>query len=452
MNVQTQRAKDAKDGAVYDAVFGALPADSLARALACAARCVAAVGAGSALNDAIAQVSAQEQLSATQRGATQDLAFYTLRRYGLAQALARALLHRAPDAPVAALLHVALALLSETQAPKYPTHTVVDQAVRAAQAMPEGHRIKGLINGVLRSFLRERDALLTQALQDPTAQWNLPRWWLARLKRAYPQQWQAIAQSALAPPPLTLRANIRVNTPAQLQAQLATAGVQTRLAGGDALIVDAPKPVLSLPGFTQGAFSVQDAGAQLAAPLLQVANGARVLDACAAPGGKTAHLLERAECAVLALDSDASRLMRVSENLQRLRLTATVKRGDATDPSAWWDGVPFDAILLDAPCSASGVVRRHPDIAWLRREPDLPHLVATQRAMLDALWPLLRAGGRLLYVTCSVFPEEGEEQASAFVQRLHGVKRLNAPGQLLPTASERDNHDGFFYALFEKAD
>jgi 16S rRNA (cytosine967-C5)-methyltransferase len=446
MNEQTARAKSAKP----HTFSAALPADSLARSVYCAAQCVAAVAGGASLTHAIAQVNAQYSLPAAQRGAVQDLAFYTLRRYRLASALAEALLHRAPDAQVAALLHVALALLSETQTPKYATHTAVDQTVRAAQALPEGQRIKALINGVLRSFLRERDALLAQALQDPQARWNLPRWWIARLKRAYPQQWQQIAQSAQEPPPLILRANARVNSPARLIARLSEAGVQARLGKHDAVFVDPPRPITGLPGYAEGAFSVQDAGAQLAAPLLAVQDGARVLDACAAPGGKTAHLLELAGCYVTALDVDAQRLARVSENLQRLRLAANIRCGDAAHPAIWWDGVPFDAILLDAPCSASGIVRRHPDIAWLRREADVAHLAATQRALLDALWPLLKVGGRLLYVTCSVFPEEGEQQASAFVQRMANVRRLNAPGQLLPTAGERDNHDGFFYALFAK--
>jgi 16S rRNA (cytosine967-C5)-methyltransferase len=432
-------------------VSAALPADSLARALLHAAQCVQAVGAGTSLSEALAQVAARAQLSAAQRGAMQDLAFYTLRRLGLARALSAALLHRQADAPVAALLHVGLALLAETHAPKYPPHTVVDQAVQAAQALPEGARIKGFINGVLRTFLRERDARLHAALQDPVARWNLPAWWLARLQAAYPQQWQSIALAAQQAPPLTLRANVRVNSAAQLIERFAAQGVAARAAGGDAVVVDPPKPVPGLPGFAEGAFSVQDAGAQLAAALLDARDGMRVLDACAAPGGKTAHLLERANCQVLALDVDGARLPRVHENLQRLRLQAQVRQGDAAQPAGWWDGQPFDAILLDAPCSASGIVRRHPDIAWLRREDDIARLAALQTAMLDALWPLLKVGGRLLYVTCSVFPEEGEQQASAFVQRLHGVSRLNAPGQLLPTAGERDNHDGFFYALFEKS-
>jgi 16S rRNA (cytosine967-C5)-methyltransferase len=345
---------------------------------------------------------------------------------------------------------VALALLAEQESPKYTSHALVDQAVRAAAALPQGDRIKGVVNGILRTFLREWAERLARAQSQPTARWNLPPWWIARLQAAYPHDWPAIAHSSQTAPPLTLRVNGRVNSPAQLVHAFGQAGIAAHADASGAVIVDTPQPVAALPGFAQGAFSVQDAGAQLAAPLLQLQDGQRVLDACAAPGGKTAHMLELAHVDVTALDVDAGRLARVHENLQRLNLSARVLQGDALQPDKWWDGKPFDRILLDAPCSASGIVRRHPDIPWLRREDDLVRLPRIQRGMLDALWPLLKVGGRLLYVTCSVFPEEGEAQASAFVQRKHDVKRLNAPGQLLPTVGQRDNHDGFFYALFEK--
>jgi 16S rRNA (cytosine967-C5)-methyltransferase len=432
------------------ASLSALPQDSLALSLHHSAACVAAVLQGSSLNDALVRLQNTHTLHAAQRGAAQDLAFYTLRRLGLARALAIALVLRTPDAPVAALLYVALALLSEAHAPKYPAHTVTDQAVRAAQALPNGTHVKGLVNAVLRRFLREREALLAQALQDPSAQWNLPAWWLKRLQRAYPKHWQHIAGVAQTPASLVLRANVRINTAAQLVQRFAAEDIAALVLQHQAVLVRKPQPVTTLPGFAQGAFSVQDAGAQLAAALLDARPGQRVLDACAAPGGKTAHVLELTDCHVTALDSDIQRLARVHENLHRLKLHAQVLQGDAAQPATWWDGTAFDRILVDAPCSASGIVRRHPDIAWLRREQDLKALVRTQKTMLDALWSLLNEGGRLLYATCSVFPEEGEFQASAFVQRNRGVKRLNAPGQLLPVAGQRDNHDGFYYALFEK--
>lgn len=235
----------------------------------------------------------------------------------------------------------------------------------------------------------------------------------------------------------------------------------------------------ALPGFEQGWWSVQDLSAQHAARLLPVADGMRVLDACAAPGGKTAHLLEQADLRLTALDSDAARLTRVGENLERLGLMhggVQLACADAAEPQAWWDGVPFDAILADVPCTASGVVRRHPDIRWLRREDDVARTAALQRRIVDALWALLRPGGHLLYATCSIFPEEGELQAQAFAQRHADAVRLPAPGQILPLAGqpavgdaaalrEPDcsggeellagraalaTGDGFFYALFAK--
>jgi 16S rRNA (cytosine967-C5)-methyltransferase len=428
----------------------ALSKDSLALSLYHSAACVAAVLQGSSLNDVLARLQNTHGWHAAQRGAVQDLAFYTLRRLGLTRVLVAHLVPRAPAAPVAALLHVALALLSETRAPKYPPHTVTDQAVHAAQALPNGAHLTGLVNAVLRRFLRGQAALLAHAVQTPSAQWNLPGWWIKRLQQAYPTQWQAIALAAHTPAPLMLRANLRINTAAQLVQRFAAQGIAAQAWQQQAVQVMAPQPVTTLPGFAQGAFSVQDAGAQLAAPLLDAQAHQHVLDACAAPGGKTAHVLELADCQLTALDVDAVRLLRVQDNLQRLKLTARVLQGDVAQPATWWDGTRFDRILLDAPCSASGIVRRHPDIAWLRRAQDVAQLARTQKILLEALWPLLNEGGRLLYVTCSIFPEEGEQQASAFVQRIAGAKRLNAPGQLLPTAGQRDNHDGFFYALFEK--
>ncbi|MGL4574331.1 MAG: 16S rRNA (cytosine(967)-C(5))-methyltransferase RsmB [Burkholderiaceae bacterium] len=425
-----------------------LAADSLALALHRAAFCIDAVATGRSLNDALDDPFVRQAQGA--RGAIQDLSFYALRRYGLASELLKQLAHRPLDAQVHALLLVALALLSDTKSPKYPDHTLVDQAVRAAAALPGGDRVKSVVNGILRTFLRERAARFAAAQTIETAQWNLPPWWLVRLQKAYPQQWQAIALAAQEHPPLTLRANLRVNSAAALAQSFVAAGIEAQAISETAVVLPKAQPITSLPGYKEGAFSVQDAAAQLAAPLLDAHSGHRVLDACAAPGGKTAHLLERTDCSVVALDVDAQRLARVRENLTRLKLAASIVRGDAAQPSAWWDGTLFDRILLDAPCSASGIVRRHPDIAWLRRDADIARLASLQRTLLDALWPLLKVSGRLLYVTCSVFPEEGEAQASAFVQRKHDAKRLNAPGQLLPTAGQRDNHDGFFYALFEK--
>jgi 16S rRNA (cytosine967-C5)-methyltransferase len=262
-----------------------------------------------------------------------------------------------------------------------------------------------------------------------------------------------------------LRVNRRHGAAADYLARLAAAGIAATFAGGDAVVLATPCPVQQLPGFAAGDVSVQDSAAQRAAPLLLGAGlppGARVLDACAAPGGKTAHLLELAELEVLALDSDAARLDRVRDTLERLGLQAQLRAADAAQPEAWWDGRPFDAILLDAPCSASGIVRRHPDVRWLRRAADIPALAATQARLLDALWPTLAVGGRLLYATCSVFRAEGQGQIDAFLQR-HGDARVPgdppSPGHLLPLPDNEPDRpapahsatpDGFFYSLLEK--
>jgi 16S rRNA (cytosine967-C5)-methyltransferase len=262
---------------------------------------------------------------------------------------------------------------------------------------------------------------------------------------------------------MTLRVNRRRSTVDELQAKLAAAGLASTRMGDAGLVLETPRPVQLVPGFEHGCWSVQDAAAQQAAPLLlgpKPAKNLRVLDACAAPGGKTAHLLELADDAsVLALDSDAERCQRIHDTLQRLGLMAEVRCADARQPDVWWDGQPFDAILLDAPCSGSGVVRRHPDIRWLRRASDIAQLAATQEALLHSLWPLLRPAGKLLYCTCSVFRAEGDMVIGAFLAHNTDARLLPSPGALLPPSATNggdlpDNphraHDGFYYALLEK--
>jgi len=321
--------------------------------------------------------------------------------------------------------------------------------------------------------------LIAAVRHDPMAAWNHPVWWVQRLQADWPGHWQALLRQANEHPPLTLRVNARRGSGAAYVQRLASLGIASRLLpdpalAGQALVLDEPRPVQQLPGFAEGEVSVQDAAAQRAAGLLlgsgdaALKPGARVLDACAAPGGKTAQLLERADLDLLALDSDGLRLQRVRDTLGRLRLPATaasrveVRAGDARRPATWWDGRPFDAILLDAPCTASGIVRRHPDVRWLRRPSDIAALAATQAELLTALWPLLAPGGRLLYATCSLFKAEGEHQIDAFLQRMGtaAVRRDPAsPGHLLPLADNLQPaaagtpglvHDGFFYALLHK--
>ena len=387
-----------------------------------------------------------------------------MRYLGWADAVGRELVQRYPNVLFESLLLVSLTLLkAEGEAaaavpgmPVYAPHTVVDQAVTAASKARALAAFKGLLNGCLRRFLREREALAAAVADSPEAQWNHPGWWVKQLRVAYPQHWQAILQAANLPAPLTLRVNRRRASREQVLAAFQDAGLAAEPVGAAGLVVATPRPVVQLPGFAEGWWSVQDAGAQRAAELLAPADGMRVLDACAAPGGKTAHLLELADIDLLALDADAGRLERVGQNLDRLGLggdRVRLQAADAADLDAWWDGKPFDAVLADVPCTASGIVRRHPDIRWLRRENDLRRTAALQTRILDALWRTVAPGGRLLYVTCSVFPIEGTRQALEFLQRHPEARRLDAPGQLLPVAVDAtpaEQQDGFFYALFAK--
>jgi len=426
----------------------------LARLLDHTADALQAVRAGRSLNDVLARVSADA------RPGTQALSFHVLRWLGGALAVREMLAPKAPPPQVDALLTCALALLWPTGGePPYDDHTLVDQAVTAVRRrMPMA---RGFVNAVLRRFVRDREALVAAARRDPVAAFNHPAWWMERTQHDWPAQWQQILNAANEHPPMTLRVNARRGTAEAYVQRLAAQGHGARALDAQAVLLDRPLPVPRLPGFAEGDVSVQDFAAQRAAPLLLgegLRPGARVLDACAAPGGKTAHLLELADLDLTALDSDPLRLARVRETLDRLQLKATLKAADGRDTAAWWDGRPFDAILLDAPCTASGIVRRHPDVRWLRRPADVTALARVQAELLDALWPLLAAGGRLLYVTCSVFRVEGEQQIDAFLQRQRATgARLDpaSPGHLLPVPDNSAQGsvpaaDGFFYALIHK--
>jgi 16S rRNA (cytosine967-C5)-methyltransferase len=429
----------------------------LARLLGHAADAVAAVRAGRSLNDALACTPDAA------RPGTQALAFHALRWLGAAEVVRRRLAPKTPPAEVDALLLVALALLWPLGDPPYAEHTLVDQAVAAATRRTP--RSAGFVNAVLRRFIRERDAVVAHTLADPLARFNHQPWWLGQLRADWPERWSAIVAADNLHPPMILRVNARRSTASAYVARLAAQGIEAHALGGHAVALTRPMPVAQLPGFGDGVVSVQDSAAQRAAPMLlarPLASGARVLDACAAPGGKTAHLLELADLDLLAIDRDAGRLARIDQTLARLGLRAETRVADAGEPADWWDGRAFDAILLDAPCSASGIVRRHPDVRWLRRAGDLATLTATQARLLDALWPLLAPGGRLLYATCSVFKAEGGAQIDAFLQRQGDAAPVAdppSPGQLLPlpdndtTPSSPGSPavaDGFFLALIEK--
>lgn len=414
-----------------------LPLTSLAFSLLQAARIDAAVFAGQSLADGLLA-----RVDSVARPAVQDLVYGSLRAYGRGDFFLNRLLAKPlADEEVRALLLVAIYRL-ETRPDA--EHTVVDQAVVAAGELAEG-RFRGLVNGVLRNFLRQRETLSAALADDPVARTQHPDWWLAHLQAAYPEDWPAIVAAGNEPPPMALRVNLRRCSRDAYQARLTAAGIPATAVGEAGLALAKPLPVERLPDFAAGLVSVQDPGAQLAAVRLDPAAGSRVLDACAAPGGKTAHLLERADLDLLALDLKPSRCRRVSENLERLGLTAEVRSADCAKLNTWWDGRPFDAVLADVPCTASGVVRRSPDAKWLRREADIASFAAAQSRILDALWQVVRPGGKLLYVTCSVFPAENGEQIDAFLARQPLARRRHQE-QLLPTAE----HDGFFYCLLEK--
>ena len=414
-----------------------LPTDSLAFSLLEAARITAAVFAGQSLADGLLG-----RVDAVARPAVQDIVYGSLRRYGRGDFfLARLLAKPLAAEEVRALLLVAIYRL-ETRPDA--AHTVVDQAVVAAGELAEG-RFRGLVNGVLRNFIRQQTALNAALESDVLARSQHPDWWLTRLQVAYPNDWERIVAAGNAPPPMALRVNARRGSRDDYQIRLAAENLPATPIGEVGLLLDKPVPGDRLPGFAAGLVSVQDPGAQRAAELLDPAPGSRVLDACAAPGGKTAHLLEMGDLDLLALDLKPSRCRRVEENLLRLGLAAEVRAADCVKLDTWWDGRPFDAVLADVPCTASGVVRRNPDSKWLRREDDIASFARAQARILEALWQVVRPGGKLLYATCSVFPAENGEQMAGFLTR-HPEARCCHEEQLLQTAE----HDGFFYCLLEK--
>lgn len=417
---------------------------ALAPALRDAARLVARVAGGHSLSDEFAQLA--DPASAASRGALLDITHGTLRRYGRVQAIVAELSQRGPpDPPVEALLWCAFYALDSG---RYAEYTVVDQAVKAC-ALLERWSAKGYVNALLRRFLRDRSEIERRLQSDPQARYQHPRWWIELVRASYSQQWEHALIEDNRSPPMCLRVNRRRTTVEDYAARLGASGIPARPVGAEALLLEQPLPVQRLPGFVDGEVSVQDAGAQRAARCLQLEKGQRVLDACAAPGGKSAHILESADVELTAIDLDAARMARLASNLERLGLKARVEVADALRfvPS----GAPaFDRILADVPCSGSGVARRHPDIKWLRRESDLAAFAQRQGELLDALWRLLAPGGKLLYATCSVFPQENDAVIEAFAARHAGATRREladgGPAQWLPTAE----HDGFFYALIEK--
>nr|WP_035373998.1 16S rRNA (cytosine(967)-C(5))-methyltransferase RsmB [Pseudoduganella violaceinigra] len=427
-----------------------LKQDSLAFAILGAATAAVQVQHGTALPQALAAVFAANDAIPQARGAIQDIGYRAMRQLALSDILIGLMAPKAPEPLVQALLSVALPLMhpADGSPAPYEAFTVVDQAVTAAASHPDTARAKNMVNALLRRFLREKDALLDEAMQQPEAKYNYPQWWIDAVITAYPKQWEQLLAAGNEPPPLTLRVNSRRTNVPDYLARLAQAGMEAVRIGAYAVRLARPVPVQQIPGFAEGEVSVQDAGAQLAAPLLDVQPGMRVLDACAAPGGKTCHILELTDVNLTALDADPKRLLRVQENLERLQLQATLQAAEA-QADGWWDGQPFDRILADVPCTASGIVRRHPDIRWLRRKSDTRQLATLSSQILDNLWKMLAPNGKLLFVTCSLWPQESEAQAAAFAVR-NRATRLDAPGQMLPLGGAEQDHDGLFYALFRK--
>lgn len=392
-------------------------------------------------------------ITSQQRAMAQDLSYGTLRFYGELKLLLQQLVEKPlQDERLHSLLLVALYQLRHGKA---APHTVVDQAVKAASLNKQAWA-KGLVNAVLRNFLRQQDELQEKISQDEVGRYSYPQWWIDKLKMQYPQAWEPMLRTGNQHPPMTLRINTRKTSVADYSNKLVELGLANSRLGSEAIVLEKPVPVTQLPGFTEGLVSVQDYGAQLAAHLLQPEAGMRVLDACCAPGGKTGHLLEMADIHLTALDNDEQRLQRVSDNLQRLGLEADVRTGDAAHPDGWWEGTPFERILADVPCTASGIIRRHVDIKWLRRESDIASFAKQQADILQALWRLLAKDGKLLYATCSVFHEENQQQIDEFLKANTNARQLALPampdnyqqqnGQLHPCAE----HDGFFYALLQK--
>ena len=401
-----------------------------------------------------------DKVEARDRGLAQDLAFGAARWQPRLELIAGKLLRKPfkdGDRDLEALLLVGLYQLFYT---RIPAHAAIGETVGCVDKLKKTSA-KGLLNAVLRNAQRDSESILAELDRDPVLHTAHPRWLQKQLKASWPEHWQAICAANNAHPPLILRVNRRHGSRDDYLARLRQVGFEAEPCtfSRDGIRLLQACDVTLLPGFAEGHVSVQDEAAQLAADLLQLAPGQRVLDACAAPGGKTCHLLEAEPglSEVVAVDLEAKRLVRVRDNLERLGLNATLIAADGRDTAAWWDGKPFQRILLDAPCSATGVIRRHPDIKLTRKADDIPALASLQGELLDALWPTLEVGGILLYATCSTLPTENTEVIEAFLARTPGARELDISGpfglkqphgrQLL---AQQDGHDGFYYAKLIK--
>lgn len=397
--------------------------------------------------------AAQKTLADKDGALLQELCFGVMRTLPQLEALIGKLMERPLTGKQRVLHYLIMVGLYQLLYTRVPAHAALAETVAGAEVLKRGN-LKGLLNGVLRQFQRQRDTLLADVDQGPQRYWH-PGWLLRRLQTAWPEQWQQIVEANNQRPPMWLRVNRQHQSRDAWLAQLAEQEKTAFTADApDALRLESPAPVSQLPGFEQGWVTVQDLSAQRCALLLEPQDDETILDLCAAPGGKTTHILEIApQAKVMAVDIDEQRLSRVQENLQRLGMQADVRQGDGRTPAAWCDDRQFDRILLDAPCSATGVIRRHPDIKWLRRDRDIAELAALQKEILDAIWPRLKSGGTLLYATCSVLPQENQHQISAFLAAHDDAVAVTLPQgqpdgwQVFPTL---DGGDGFFYAKLTK--
>lgn len=398
---------------------------------------------------------AQQKVAPRDGALLQEICFGVLRWLPRLESITQALMDKPLKGKQRVFHHLILVGLYQLSYMRVPAHAAVAETVNATKTLKKP-QLRGLVNAILRGYQRNQEALDTAATTHDAGKFSHPTWLLKLFQLTYPQQWQQIVAENNKKAPMWLRVNRTHHDRDSYRAMLDQAGIETQIhpQAEDALELMKPIDVSSLPGFSLGWVSVQDAAAQLAINYLQPQSGELILDCCAAPGGKTCHILEHQPLAnVVAMDVSATRLIRVEENLQRLCQTAQVICGDARHPSQWWKGAQFDRILLDAPCSATGVIRRHPDIKWLRRADDIAALVALQSEILDAMWAQLKPGGTLVYATCSVLPQENTEQISAFLAKtmdatLH-TGTLQHPGyQILPG---QENMDGFYYSVLKKA-
>ncbi|AGS07053.1 16S rRNA (cytosine(967)-C(5))-methyltransferase RsmB [Candidatus Profftella armatura] len=454
--------------------------DSLSFYLYNAAKLIIYVKNGISLKKVFSKILDKNNISEKAKGAIKDITYYTIRHLRLVEILLNKLIKKPIKISILkGLLFCSLALLIKTENRNiknenklknyYKIYTIVYQSVNVVQFDSKIAYAKNMINAILREFLRKKGEIFKSKMYNiHESYWNYPIWWINQVKITYPNffQWKNILDVGHKKPPLTLRINQRKTTLISYNKLLKKSGLETTIIGPLAIKLHTPISISKIPKFFNGFCSIQDAAAQLAAPLLDIRSGMYVLDACSAPGGKTCHLLEIADIKLISVDNNLSRLNMISENLKRLNLKATLILSDISKINLkklyidinkktnnrfrFYKNKYFDRILADLPCTGSGVVRRNPDIPWLRRKNDIKKLSKYSCKILNNLWKMLKPGGKLLFVTCSLWFEESEEQAIIFSKNHKDSIRLNSPGQLLPTVNKKQDYDGFFYSLFQK--